>query len=154
MCFFSTTQIETKFFCWGKGTKEIHLRSLACQQIGDSLAFAETRFRQKRHGRLKDAVGIRLTRTPFSPPPMIFQLVRCALESAVDSWWTESFERRDEHQRTFLCAYAELGNRKMTFTRRAVQQESASYLYLESERRIRSCRALSTTLPSFSFMTE
>lgn len=154
MCFFSTTQIETKFFCWGKGTKEIHLRSLACQQIGDSLAFAETRFRQKRHGRLKDAVGIRLTRTPFSPPPMIFQLEPCALESAVDSWWTESFERRDEHQRTFLCAYAELGNRKMTFTRRAVQQESASYLYLESERRIRSCRALSTTLPSFSFMTE
>lgn len=153
MLFFNDTNWN-EIFLLGKGTKEIHLRSLACQQIGDSLAFAETRFRQMRHGRLKDAVGIRLTRTPFSPPPMIFQLVRCALESAVDSWWTESFERRDEYQRTFLCAYAELGNRKMTFTRRAVQQESASYLYLESERRIRSCRALSTTLPSFSFMTE
>lgn len=153
MLFFNDTNWN-EIFLLGKGTKEIHLRSLACQQIGDSLAFAETRFRQKRHGRLKDAVGIRLTRTPFSPPPMIFQLEPCALESAVDSWWTESFERRDEHQRTFLCAYAELGNRKMTFTRRAVQQESASYLYLESERRIRSCRALSTTLPSFSFMTE
>lgn len=70
--YFSPWQIEMKFFLLEKGMKEIHLRSLAYQQIGDSLAFAETRFRQKRHGRLKDAAGIRLTRIPFSPPPWFF----------------------------------------------------------------------------------
>lgn len=60
-----------------------------------------------------------INENPFSPPPWFFSSNR-VLESAVDSWWTESFERRDEHQRTFLYAYAELGNRKMTFMRRAV----------------------------------
>lgn len=67
MHFFSTISWN-EIFLLQKGMKEIHLRSLACQQIRDSLAFAETRFRQKRQS-IERRGRNPINENPFSPPP-------------------------------------------------------------------------------------